>query len=184
MDYSVDVENLKRPEVLAQLKQYNISLSGRHSTKQLKNTLQNQMKKIHPIHSYLTSLSNQDIKAIANHLKIRVDTYQHKRIRAKIAKYFFAHNAKEPVLALKNLLENKCPKNEDELTQKPINTGRGGTEKSSSDMGEDLITESINAEQGEIENVITSHNNSRYDDWEAWQNNFDRRWNRAFQHIK
>ena len=52
MDYSVDVENLKRPEVLAQLKQYNISLSG-HSTKQLKNTLQNQMPKENPSNSFI-----------------------------------------------------------------------------------------------------------------------------------
>ena len=65
------------------------------------------------------------------------------------------------MLALKKLLENICPKNEAKLTQKPIN-----------------------AEQGEIENEITSHNNSRYDDWKAWQNNFDRIWNRAFQHIQ
>ena len=107
MDYSVDVENLSRSEVLEQLKEFAQNSQNR-DTPRAKSMLKHELRDSHPIHKFLFDMSNVTVKNISLHINLDINTKksQFKRWRNLIAKHCFDSNPKAPLTLLKEIIEN------------------------------------------------------------------------------
>ena len=63
-DKSLDFETLGREEVLAQMHQLGFEASTRRSTSELKITLRNLTKMHHPIHDYMSQLTQEEVQNV------------------------------------------------------------------------------------------------------------------------
>ena len=106
MDYSVDVENLSRSEVLEQLKEFAQNSQNR-DTPRAKSTLKRELRASHPIHKFLNNISNATVKNISLHINLDIDTkkYHYGRWRNLIAKHCFDSDPKAPLTLLKGIIE-------------------------------------------------------------------------------
>ena len=73
MDYSVDVENLSRSELLEQLNEFAINSQNR-DTPRAKSILKNELRDSHPIHKFLYDTSNVTVKNISLHINLDINT--------------------------------------------------------------------------------------------------------------
>ena len=103
-DYSVDVTNLTRHEILAKLQ----LSSSRNSYRCLQRTLRLHLRRYHPILPFLGNLSKPKIKFL--HKRFCSKSKSRSRMPKEVAKYFFENHAKTPLTSLKNILDKEYRK--------------------------------------------------------------------------